>query len=131
MGLRILDSGLEREGEFSISGETRVRQTHWYTLRGDLVGSYILPAMQLSYSDGAQNTGEVSTSEIFVEIQSVLPQDGSAQDIKGLKPIKRVERPLPWREIGIVTGLLLIGLIAWLIYPTPQPRSRQNPSNPS
>ena len=116
MGLRILDSGLEREGEFSISGETRVRQTHWYTLRGDLVGSYILPAMQLSYSDGAQNTGEVSTSEIFVEIQSVLPQDGSAQDIKGLKPIKRVERPLPWREIGIVTGLLLIGLIAWLIF---------------
>ena len=62
--------------------------------------------MQLSHSDGAQNTGEVSTSEIFVEIQSVLPQDGSAQDIKGLKPIKRVERPLPWREIGIVTGLL-------------------------
>ena len=54
MGLRILDSGLEREGEFSISGETRVRQTHWYTLRGDLVGSYILPAMQLSYSDGAR-----------------------------------------------------------------------------
>ena len=81
-----------------------------------MVGSYILPAMQLSYSDGAQNTGEVSTSEIFVEIQSVLPQDGGAQDIKGLKPIKRVERPLPWREIGIVTGLLLIGLIAWLIF---------------
>ena len=92
MGLRILDSGLEREGG-SRQWRDRVRQTHWYTLRGDLVGSYILPAMQLSYSDGAQNSWQVSTSEIFVEIQSVLPQDGSAQDIRGLSRLSGLSAP--------------------------------------
>ena len=116
MGLRILDSGLSREGEVSVGGEIRVRQTHWYDLRGDLVGSYILPAMKLRYTgpDGLQ--GEVSTSEIFVEVQSVLPQDGSAQDIKGLKPIVRVKDPFPWRETALIGALLFIMVLAWWWY---------------
>lgn len=107
LGLRILDSGLKREGEISVNGETRVRQTHWYELRGDLVGSYILPAMTLSYSGVDGLSGQVSTSEIFVEVQSVLPQDGSAQDIKGLKPIVKVSAPFPWKEASLAGALLL------------------------
>jgi hypothetical protein len=52
---------------------------------------------------------EASTSEIFIEVESVLPADGEAQDIRGLKPLVRVRRPLPW--VWISGGALALAVL--------------------
>ena len=116
MGLRILDQGIIRDGEVSVGGAVRVRETLWYDLRGDLVGSYILPAMMLTYSEAGAEPVELSTSQIFVEVQSVLPKDGSAQDIKGLKPLVRVQDPFPWKETTAAGAALVILVLGWWLY---------------
>jgi hypothetical protein len=39
---------------------------------------------------------ELKTSEIFIEVESVLPSDGQATDIRDIKAVTRVQRGLPW-----------------------------------
>ncbi len=111
-GFRIIDFGQDptkTEGGRSVA-------RRWYTLRGDLVGSYILPGVALPYEHEGESA-TVTTSEIFVEIQSVLPADGSAKDIRGLKPLKRVHLQPQWpRNLAIGGGvglLLLAGYLLW------------------
>jgi len=111
-GFRIIDFGQDppkREGE-------RRLLRRWYTLRGDLVGSYILPALTVPYTaEGTEHS--VTTSEIFVEIQSVLPTDGSAKDIRGLKPLRRVHPTPRWPlYAGIAFLLTLVGLGAFFFW---------------
>ncbi|SVE07896.1 uncharacterized protein METZ01_LOCUS460750, partial [marine metagenome] len=103
-GFRIIDFGRDkatREGNRNVV-------SLWYKLRGDLVGSYILPKTTITYrakGDEAAKLTSIETSEIFVEIQSVLPQDGSATDIRDLKPLRRIDRPTPiwvWAALAAV-----------------------------
>ncbi|MBJ80378.1 MAG: hypothetical protein CMH60_03585 [Myxococcales bacterium] len=109
IGLRIVDMGQDPKKERA--GRTYLR--HWYKMRADLVGSYILPSVELTY----QHEGEakkLETSEIFIEVQSVLPADGSAQDIRGLKKIKRPKTKPPWKWITLATFVLLaIFFVLW------------------
>jgi len=111
-GFRIIDFG--QDPAKTEAGRTVARR--WYTLRGDLVGSYILPGVTLPYEHEGESA-TVTTSEIFVEIQSVLPADGSAKDIRGLKPLKRVHLQPQWpRNLAIGGGvglLLLAGYLLW------------------
>lgn len=111
-GFRIIDFGTDKP----VQADGRIQQRSWYKLRGDLVGSYILPSISLTYEhNGEENT--VSTSELFVEIESVLPSDGSATDIRGLKPLNRVELDPKWPPYALAAGvtlsLLLLGLWWW------------------
>ncbi|GEM_PF-4184496 len=76
----------------------------YYNLQADLVGSYILPAVSLSH-----NGKEYKTSEIFVEVKSVLrdvgKEENKLKDIKGIIPNPS--------KIGlmIVIGFILLVLI--------------------
>jgi hypothetical protein len=126
-GFRIVDIG--REAPREIGG--RVVEVRTYQLRADLVGSYVLPPVTVSFRpDRPSGTGEESsqggveepwsearTSEIFVEVESVLPADGQAEDIRGLKPLRDVRRQPPWLWIGLVALLaVVLGLaIAWWV----------------
>ncbi|MEZ4271012.1 MAG: hypothetical protein R3C68_06140 [Myxococcota bacterium] len=147
-GFRIIDLGVER----SQLEDGRNAERRWYKLRADLVGSYVLPSIHITYTDTqahdpqsavppssvspgnsdrppeqdqeggvaktapAESAQSVSTSEIFVEVKSVLPTEGEASDIRGLKPLHRVERRLPWGPIGAGAALCAVGifLFAWL-----------------
>ena len=95
-GFRIVDVGREEPLE---KGGRVVRQ-QWYQLRADLVGSYVLPPVAVRYRRaGAAETDPwqtQSTSEIFVEVESVLPTEGEATDIRGLKPLREVRPGPPW-----------------------------------
>jgi len=107
-GLRIVDMGQdpikERAG--------RTYQRRWYQLRADLVGSYILPSLTLTY-EHENKRHALETSEIFLEVQSVLPEDGSAQDIRELKSVIRPKTKPPWKWILLATIILLGTIIAW------------------
>lgn len=131
-GFRIVDAG--REEPRLKAG--RVREEHWYRLRADLVGSYILPPVTVSYrprvesgelpqteeGDSGPEWERVETSAIFVEVESVLPGDGEATDIRDLKPLRRIQGPVPW--LWIVLGVAALALLGAAIYSYLQYRRR-------
>ena len=95
----------------------------WYKLRADLVGSYVLPPVELAYRLAA-TAGEpaasetpaesVQTSEIFIEVQSVLPAGGEATDIRGLKPLRQVKTPTPvWLWVLICPAVSTAVPLRW------------------
>lgn len=113
-GLRILDAG--RDPPVAVG--TRVRERRWYKIRADLVGSYVLPPVQATYRTEGQpgaDTQPLQSSEIFIEVKSVLPSDGEAQDIRDLDPIEPVHRSLRWVWLTAAAGLILAaaGLGIW------------------
>lgn len=137
-GFRIIDIGHEDPRE--VRGR-RVEE-RWYQLRADLVGSYVLPPVTVTYrpvegepaavgesGEGGEAPADeavqsestegstVQTSEIFVEVKSVLPADGEVTDIRGLKPLRQIERPTAWWWFaaggGAVVVLGLIGFFLW------------------
>lgn len=111
-GFRIVDVGLEEP----VQKGARVQRERWYQLRADLVGSYVLPPIEVEYrqtpsTDSDSSTWQTQvTSEIFVEVESVLPTDGEASDIRGLKPLREVRPATPW--ILIVSCVLGLALAA-------------------
>lgn len=113
-GFRIVDVIREEPVE---RGGRIVRQLV-YRLRADLVGSYILPSISVSYRPAEAPEGEIEgvieTSEIFVEVESVLPADGSAEDIVEIKPLRPLEPTRRWWVVGLATALaVLLALAAW------------------
>jgi hypothetical protein len=119
-GFRITDT--RRESSELRSG--RAVDERIYELRADLVGSYVLPPVAVGYrplEDGESDSPApweiVATSEIFVEVESVLPSDGEATDIRGLKPLERRKRQIPWLWIGVGAAVVALGLglIVWLV----------------
>jgi len=117
-GFRIVDVGREEPRE----EDGRVVRELWYQLRADLVGSYVLPPITVTYRPRAEVGAEaaeaqtVQTSEIFVEVQSVLPADGEVTDIRGLKPLRRIERPLPWWPLAAGGGAVVLAALAFLYW---------------
>ncbi len=69
-----------------------------------------------SESVGQRAGGEVATSAIFVEVESVLPADGAAADIRGLKPLRGPRRAVPWSWLAAGVALLALAVAAayWL-----------------
>jgi hypothetical protein len=94
-----------------------------YLLRADLVGSYILPEVSVTYHPAIKQGEDQSepvtlkTSKIFLEVKSVLPADGSATDIRDIKALKRPDYGLPvwaWILIG-VTILIVMAVGSYLL----------------
>lgn len=126
-GFRIVDIGREEP----LDNRGRIVESRLYQLRADLVGSYVLPPVTVSYrprpaselpSAGPQDEvakpwSEASTSEIFVEVESVLPTEGQAEDIRGLKPLRDVRRQPPWLWIGLgaLAAVALALAVAWWV----------------
>jgi hypothetical protein len=130
-GFRIIDVGSEEPRE---EGGRRILE-RWYKLRADLVGSYVLPPVEVVYRPAtpagaeaaaagdagepaeAPETQSVRTSEIFIEVQSVLPEGSEVTDIRGLKPLHHVETPTPWWLWAAAGGggvlLALCGVLLW------------------
>ncbi len=125
-GFRIIDVGSEEPRE----EKGRRIEERWYKLRADLVGSYVLPPVTVGYrpvaEEGAEGvegedvegeTETVQTSEIFVEVQSVLPEGGEATDIRGLKPLRQVDTPTPWWVFAAGAGAaVLLGVLGFLLW---------------
>ena len=115
-GFRIVD--VEREEPAERGG--RVVREHTYRLRADLVGSYILPSIAVRYrpadAPAEAVAGAVETSEIFVEVESVLPTDGSAEDIRELKPLRRLEQTRPWWIYAVGLGAVAALAVALWFY---------------
>jgi hypothetical protein len=59
----------------------------------------------------------LSTSEIFLEVKSVLPKDGEAKDIRDLKPLIVPKKPLwPWFAGAGAVVLIAVGVGGYVWY---------------
>lgn len=105
-GFRVVDFGAEKSQE-----DERIIVARWYKLQADLVGTYILPSVTLTYDKKSYKT-----SEVFVEVASVLNDSNkSAQDIRDIKDI--IDLPRSLSATGIVLILLVVSLaIAFFTY---------------
>ena len=117
-GFRIVDVGREEPVEKA----GRVLHQKWYQLRADLVGSYVLPPVTVRFRPISAPEAEPEpwqtqvTSEIFVEVESVLPAAGQATDIRGLKPLRQVRPGPPWVRIGVIVTVLALLVLAAVWY---------------
>ena len=111
-GFRIVDLGRDSQQTLD-SG--RILERRWFQLRADLVGSYVLPALSARYSDPAGDAGDLETAEIPVEVESVLPADGTeVTDIRDIKPLRRVETGRLWLLwLGLAAAVLALAAAAW------------------
>ena len=129
-GLRIIDSGHEPPQ----TEDGRVHERRWFKLRADLVGSYVLPPVTAIYQEGDKPVKTLSTSEIFLEVKSVLPSTDSgtspATDIHDLKPLKEVHYRPRWLfpVIGLVVAAALLALLAW--WRQRRPKAYAKPATP-
>jgi hypothetical protein len=120
-GLRIIDIGRDEPAE----RDGKVVDRRWYQLRADLVGTYILPPLRARYRrTGASEWQALTTSQIFLEVKSVLPADGEVTDIRDVKPLIVTDRGLPaWVLAAMAGGMtLVLALVALLWW-----RRRQRP----
>ena len=111
-GFRIVDLGQDPP-ETLASG--RILERRWFQLRADLVGSYLLPALSASYSEASGGGGDLEAPEISVEVESVLPADGTeVTDIRDIKPLRRVETGRLWLLwLGLAAAFLTLAIAAW------------------
>lgn len=109
-GFRIVDMGTEGPKEI----EGRVVTKKWYKLRADMVGSYIIPPVSLSYKPNLDAAlKEIQTPQIFVEVKSAIPAGEEQQDIIDIKSLEEPQIDyVLWSGIigGVVILLLLIVL---------------------
>jgi hypothetical protein len=124
-GFRIIDLGQDEPQ--TVQG--RVVERRWYELRADLVGSYVLPPVTLTFkrlSDKGETETEaetLETSEIFVEVQSVLPEDGEVTDIRDIKPLRPLDKRLPWLSVGgAAAAVVALLMVAGFLHRRRRPR---------
>ncbi|MBL6989935.1 MAG: hypothetical protein ISR65_09160 [Bacteriovoracaceae bacterium] len=127
-GFRVIDSG--EEGP--VRDEDYIVSKRWYKLRADITGSYILPAIEIRYKDQEGAEKSIKTSEIFVEVTSVLQKDGEKskdiRDIKGL--IKIPKKWKTWEIVTLIICLLIVVAFGVLIYFLRRPKKTIVPPRP-
>lgn len=121
----------ERIGAFEIvdfgplptrtAAEGRVRIGYWYTLTTFDTGRYVLPAPMVRVRVGSE-TNEVHGNEVTIEVQSVLPKDEGATDIRDIKPLARP--PADWRPLYLgaasLAMLVIMALGLWFLFNRPK-----------
>ena len=110
VGFRIADFGTEEKREGG--GAVTVK---WFLLRADVVGSYVLPEVEVRYSYQG-SSGVAKTSEIFVEIQA-LNTDRS-EPVDELRDIKDLEFSPSNRVVwlALMAGGVLAGAVGYYVY---------------
>ena len=105
-GLPIVDDG--QEGPKMV--DNRTVQKKWYKFQPDSVGSYIIPALSVTYTDARGAQQELKSAQLFIEIKSVL-QDKNAKatgEIRDIKPLQEI----PWSPgQPLIYGALMVLLL--------------------
>jgi hypothetical protein len=147
-GLRRVRSGVEPARRKSLLGSLFGRdrriEERWYELRADLVGSYELPPVEVAYrplpadkpiaaepGSSAEAAVETVASEpVAVEVESVLPEDGSASDIQDIKPLRPAASTFPWLWVGVGALVVALAVAAIRYFRRPRGESALGPPVP-
>ncbi len=115
-GLRVVDFG--EDGPVNM--DTRLVYKKWYALRADIAGTYIIPSMNISYTDTDNTEKKLETPQIFLEVKSGASDDEEKQleDIIDIKPLQETNRDLTLFIIAgsaaIIASLIVICVLFYL-----------------
>lgn len=123
-GFRIIDYGLKELEEDDRYPSMKIYEK-WYNLTADLSGEYILPAVVITYKTSEGLEEELSTSEIFIRVNSSKDQGVLEKDIRDIKNI--FEEKMSFFFIFILLGLLSGVIIIILIVKMIAKRTRKRP----
>ena len=127
-GFAIKDFGEEKPVKIK---KNRIRKKQWYLLDTYITGAYQIPAITINYSLPDGGRGNAETKETFLEVNSVIKEGETAEDIRDIKA--PVFIPVSYRKliiwsiiiviltIIIITGPLLYFKYRRLIIPPPLP----------
>lgn len=79
---RIVNSGsspAEKKG-------SRILENRWYKLQADTAGSYVIEPIEIALQLPGGERQTLTTPKLFIEVASLLQQEGGAQDIRDIKP---------------------------------------------
>lgn len=109
-GMRIEDFG--EEGPKTVDNQVEFKK--WYKLRADIAGTYIIPSLNVGYTDKAGARQEIKTPQIFLEVKSLLTDESGErlQDLVDIKPLQQVKRDLAPFFIAGAAGIALLLLAA-------------------
>ena len=134
-GLRIVDMGQDAPRE--IMG--RRESGRWYRLEADLSGSYVLPVIKVPYTGPDGKEAWAETEPVYLKVLPPKPLSSAGEkpaDIRDLKPLVEIRRPLPVRWILAASALLAAaagaGFLLWrrgrrktATPPTPEEHARR------
>lgn len=114
-GLRIIEEG--EESPRLIDG--RMVHTKWYKLKPDIVGSYVIPPVKLSYTEQGGKLKELQSPQIFIEVKSGSQEKlaGESADIIDIKPLQEIPRPLSQFFLNgavVLFFFFVAGTVFWL-----------------
>ena len=112
----------DRFSEFRLIGDGSARPKkkggrmlaeRWYKLQADTAGSYIIDSIEATYTlpDGTQEA--LKTPKIFLEIVSLLEEEGAVNDIRDIKP--PVDISNLYRVALTILAVLLAAILVILI----------------
>jgi len=111
-GLRVIDMG--EEPPTIVEGRKRIQKS--YTLKADIEGSYILPAIRVSYKDPEGKEQTAQTAQIFVKVKGAQPQAGQEQDLRDIKPLQKIRNDLPkGLLIALAAFLAIVSLLIFML----------------
>lgn len=111
-GMRVIDFGLD---EPVIEDEYRIVK-RWYKLQADISGSYVIPAIEISYQDAAGKTKSVKTAEIFLEIHppsatvagDQKDDQNKPRDIRDIKSLAPLGLHPIWKYTIVFFSILIL-----------------------
>lgn len=104
-------------------GNGRAVERATLKMRAAEVGSYVVPPATITYTPpapagsapGSNQPVTVQSDRVFVEVVSVLPADGSGEDIHDLKPLAWIWTGLSWKLVlALLAGLAAVSGVLWL-----------------
>jgi len=101
--------------------KNKKRITRTYVLEPFLSGDYTIPPVEAKFykkSEGEANTHSISSSELSIKVNSLLPEDMKEMKLNDIKP--PVPYPTDYRKRIIIAGGVLLlaasGILGWLYY---------------
>ncbi len=118
----VIPEGLEKVGNGKLKplkNKKKNIQEFWLKLRIDKTEPITIPAIPVRFNALDQNKkliqGKTLTPEIKIEVQSLLKLQGSASDLKDIKPLAEIKPPWSyyiWKALAILC-LLFLAYALW------------------
>ncbi len=96
------------------SGKNRYRREVWYALDTYTTGSYVIPSLTFTAKGSQDEEVNLKTSQIFVEVESVVKETEAPEDIRDIKlPLGLKADYRKFIYIGAITFFCLFAILGF------------------
>ncbi|MBF0215862.1 MAG: hypothetical protein HQL30_02590 [Candidatus Omnitrophica bacterium] len=98
-------------------GMSRVRKSQWYLMDTYTTGSYVIPGQIVRIKSADGIFSELKSSEIFIEVKSVMDKPGEKEGLRDIKGPLTVKSGTPvLLAVTILVLVLIGGAASWSLY---------------